>query len=130
MTTLLILMLCFQVKHLFIDYFFQTKYEYENKGNVLHPGGWQHAFKHGLATWLIIMFVAAQPISGLVFGVIEVVLHYAIDWTKVNMSKLFKWSQSSPTQLQIFSNWYFHAIGIDQFLHQLTYALIIAFLCL
>lgn len=46
----LFVMLLLQVKHFFADFYFQGPYQYLNKGNFKHPGGYLHAFIHSILT--------------------------------------------------------------------------------
>lgn len=114
---LLILLTLFQIKHLWIDFLWQPSYEYLNKGTFLHPGGIRHSFKHALASLLILGFVphlGPYPwvFWSLIFG--EFVIHYLIDFSKVNINKKFGWGPTTHAE-------YWYLTGFDQFLHQMTY---------
>ncbi len=122
------LLLC--LKHFVIDGPLQTPYQYLNKGKFLHPGGLLHASMHGIATSIIFV-----PLGLWWLGVIDLIVHYVVDWSKVNLTQKFKWSQMQvehwdscehsnkriPAGLLITSNWYFYALIADQCLHFATY---------
>lgn len=118
MNTALWLMLALGVKHLIIDFFLQTRYQYSNKGRYGHPGGILHAALHALGTWAV--FVVATPWA-LTLAVLDAIIHYHVDWSKVNINNYFGWT---PTTSEAF--WWL--LGIDQFLHFLTYIGLVAIL--
>ena len=49
---LIALLLLLQIKHLIVDWFWQTPVELQNKGHYLHKGGIHHAAKHAIGTLL------------------------------------------------------------------------------
>ena len=118
------LIMAFQIKHLIVDFFLQTKYQYSNKGKFMHPGGLLHSALHGISTIIVLQFFFLLEIS-ILLGILDVVLHYAIDYSKTNITNKYKWCHRENGKLVITSNLYFVSMGIDQFLHQLTYAIII-----
>jgi hypothetical protein len=119
--------LLFQVKHCIADFPLQTKYQYLNKGKFLHAGGLLHAYIHGFGTFLILYHFL--DLKGLLLAsLFDFVSHYLIDYSKVNLTKKYKWSFVQGGKLVITSNNFFIALGVDQLLHQLTYCLIICFL--
>jgi hypothetical protein len=50
----------------------------------------------------------------------EFVVHYHLDWSKEQLIKRFKLTQSDP--------WFWYLFGLDQLGHMLTYVAIIAIL--
>jgi len=105
---LLTLFLLF-TKHLVIDFFLQRPYQYLNKGTYGHPGGILHAGLHGLATWAILGPLAA---------IIDTVVHYHIDWAKIKLNTKFELKPDNSEK-------YWWLLGIDQYLHSLTYLFLI-----
>lgn len=105
-------------KHTIVDWFLQNEWQYKNKGNFKHPGGYFHAFLNVFGSSMsIIIFififnvtlsVSLPVIFLLLFG--EFVSHYLMDWTKVNICKKYHWT---PTTSEKF--WYI--TGFDQFIH-------------
>ena len=59
MTVALVLgtMVLLQMKHFAVDFLLQTRYQWENKGTYLHPGGLLHAGLHGLGTLAVCVFI-------------------------------------------------------------------------
>ena len=109
----LYLMLGLFIKHLVIDFPLQGPYQYLNQGTYGHPGGLLHSGLHLLGTLVVFMIFTAWP-TALILAVIDGVAHYHIDWSKVNVNKKFGWG---PTTHEEF--WWL--LGVDQFLHLLTY---------
>lgn len=109
------------VKHAFADFFVQTSYQYQNKGIYGHPGGLLHAGIHAVLTLPVFLIL---PPASLLMGVLipagEFVVHYHIDWLKERVLK-----QKDCTMLD---PWFWHALGLDQLAHGLTYVVIIAIL--
>ena len=115
-----------ELKHLIVDFFQQTPYHYKNKGTYGHPGGLEHAFQHAFATMLILSMGTAISSWGVFWlGVLEFLLHYHIDYFKQNITKDKGWSKLLESKLEVYSDQYFNVIGVDQFLHQLTYILLL-----
>lgn len=108
-------------KHAVADFYLQTAYQYLNKGKYGHPGGLIHAGIHTALTPLV--YLVLLPGSLLVAGAIavgEFLLHYHIDWLKEQVT------HRNGLTPQHRGFWY--ALGTDQFLHGLTYLLIVAVL--
>lgn len=137
---IIILITALFVKHYFADFPWQTSFMYLNKGKWFHPGGLLHSGIHASLTMFIvgiwnvyfgetilttnfILFVALAE-----FGV-----HYVTDLTKVkicakmNMCSYGK-DENGKECLNIYSNNYFYALGIDQTIHALTYVTIVAYI--
>lgn len=102
------------VKHFIADFVLQTKYQYLNKGRFGHPGGILHAAIHSSATFLILQGFSDSVQLCTNLALVEFVIHYLIDFSKVNITKKF---QLSPTNSDVF----WMLTGLDQLLHQLTY---------
>ena len=127
--TAIILLLALQVKHLLVDFFMQRPYQYRNKGIWLHPGGILHAAEHAVfSAFSLTLFVPQYVLLIGIIAVCEFIAHYLIDYSKVNICKNYSWSKTVDNRLEIYSDRYFHALGVDQFLHQLTYLAMVAIL--
>ena len=113
--TLLILTLLV-TKHFIIDFPLQKPYQWMNKGTYGHPGGILHASLHGLGTWLCLV-----PFStiALPLAIADMIIHYHIDWAKMKINKHYGWGANTHEQF-----WWL--LGLDQFLHYLTYIGILA----
>lgn len=108
---LLIVMLLF-TKHFIVDFPMQVRYQWSNKGTYGHPGGLVHAGLHGIATCACFYWYA--PDAAFYLAWIDAIIHYHIDWAKMNINAKLGWG---PTTHEEF--WWL--LGLDQFLHALTY---------
>ena len=114
----LILLLCLiQIKHMFADYFLQTKMMLDGRDQYLHFGRFLHAGVHALGS-LIVFLIIGAPISFILPLVIaEWAVHFHIDW--------WKGRHTSDQQLTPADAAYWRASGVDQALHQLTYVAVV-----
>jgi hypothetical protein len=108
----MILFLLF-TKHFIVDFLLQTPYQYLNKGKYGHMGGVIHAYLHAIATYCIFIFYT-NTIMALTFAFVDMVIHYHVDWAKVNMNDKFGWKCNNSDKFWVL-------IGLDQYLHALTY---------
>jgi hypothetical protein len=117
----LLILVLLQVKHWYIDFVNQDMDEVNHKGIYLHWTGMKHSVKHGAATSLCMLMVIGWSYIGyiLLMGLLDFVLHYHIDWTKMNKGNR-----------DITTNEFWNHLGLDQMAHQLTYLLIVAILVL
>lgn len=109
------------LKHTAADFFLQTAYQYRNKGIYGHPGGLLHAGIHVALTPLVYLVIA--PASILLAGTIalgEFMIHYHIDWAKEQITHRNAFTPQTAG--------FWHTLGVDQFLHGLTYLAIVALL--
>lgn len=112
------ILLALLTKHFIVDFLIQPSWMYLNKGNLRHPGGWVHAGLHAGVT-LYILLAFHVPYAGLLAWM-ELFLHYGIDYAKVNINLRTGWK---PTT----SEYFWMLLGLDQYLHQLTYLVILLF---
>lgn len=115
------LLLWLFTKHLLVDFFWQFPYMYQNKGAYGHGGGIVHAIYHALGTWLILL-IYSQPLDERLWvvnllSILDGIIHYHIDWFKVNICKKKDWGMTTHEE-------YWWALGVDQYLHTLTYFLL------
>ena len=113
---LLYLLTLFVIKHFIIDFVWQTPEEVEHKGTYLDWRGVKHSVKHGLGTMGILWAAGAGIDFGYLYGALDFVIHYHIDWIKMNATQ-----HLTPSDHQ-FWVW----LGFDQALHYLTYIAFIA----
>ena len=128
MTEFLFLMTLLIAKHFVADALLQNAYQYLNKGKFLHPGGLLHAYIHSVLT--VLCFWGYNPTILLLVGVLDFVIHYFVDYSKMNLSRIFEWSaydkdENGKPYLRIYSNNFFIILILDQCLHMLTYVLLI-----
>lgn len=109
--TLILIALLF-AKHFIIDFPLQNKYQWSNKGTYGHPGGLLHAGLHAFGTLLIFNFVA--PVAAIYLAVMDGIVHYHIDWAKMNLNARMGWGPNTHEQF-----WWL--LGLDQFFHAVTY---------
>lgn len=119
----LVLLAGLQVKHLLADFVLQTSFMLAGKGRYGHIGGLSHAALHGVLSLPILLLAAgvfAGPSLGLVLLIVlvEVLVHYHLDWAKERWVRYHAVTSSHPG--------FWRAIGIDQSLHQLTYLMMVA----
>lgn len=112
MNEVLLLVFLLFTKHFIVDFPLQTKFQYSNKGSYLHPGGLLHAFLHGCGTYFCFAWYA--PLAAGYLAIVDIVIHYHIDWAKVNLNSKFGWGPTTHEQF-----WWL--LGFDQYLHALTY---------
>jgi hypothetical protein len=116
MIEILIILALFQIKHWYIDFVNQTDEEVKHKGIYLNWLGIKHSLKHGIATAAILFLFT--PVSwAVLLGFIDFVLHYHIDWTKMNKGNR-----------DITTPQFWNHLGLDQMAHQLVYLVIVAVL--
>jgi hypothetical protein len=112
-----VLFIGLELKHYLADYFLQPSWIIAGKGDFRQPGGYAHAGIHAALTGVVLLVAGASlPLIGLiVLG--EFVVHYLLDYGKIRYSAGVHIT-NKPSQF-----WALH--GVDQMLHQLTYAAII-----
>lgn len=102
------------IKHWYVDFVNQTPEEVAHKGKYGNWLGVKHSLKHGVAT-VLVFFVADPFISGLLFiGLVDAVVHYHIDWAKMN------YGNRDITTPQFWNH-----LGLDQLAHYITYLFLV-----
>lgn len=114
------------LKHLLADSILQRPYQYLNKGNLRHPGGWIHGAIHAALTALVLLVCGVSPLRSATLAAAEGLAHIGIDWSKVRICQRFRWSERRADCLAVFSDNYFHALLVDQALHYFTYCAVVA----
>lgn len=118
--SILILLTLFALKHFVADFILQTPYQFLNKGKYGHLGGILHSWIQALGT-LIVLSPFAPPLMVLAMTVFDFVIHYHVDWAKVQINQRFGWDANKHKEF-----WWL--LGLDQLLHSLTYLAIVAIL--
>lgn len=113
MSSLLLLILLLQLKHLFADYYLQTGKMLSGRGEYMHVGRAQHASVHAIGTLIALILVGTSVLPLLVLTLFDWVVHFHIDFWKGRYSDK---KCLAPDQAA-----FWRAFGFDQFLHQLTY---------
>jgi uncharacterized protein DUF3307 len=109
------------IKHTAADFFLQTPYQYCNKGIYGHPGGLLHAGIHVALTPFVYLVIAPASLAlAALIALGEFAVHYHVDWAKEQVTRRCGYTPQTPR--------FWHALGIDQLLHGLTYLAIVAVL--
>jgi hypothetical protein len=111
MDPVLLMLTLLITKHFIVDFPLQSAYQYTNKGTYGHLGGILHAGLHGIGTFLCL--IVFSPLAVL-FAVVDMCIHYHIDWAKTNINAKMGWGPTTHEQF-----WWL--LGLDQLLHYLTY---------
>ena len=102
------LLILLQIKHWYVDFYNQTIDEVRSKGNYGEAMGIFHSLKQGVASFYVFVWFDVN-IAYIVFF-LDFILHYHIDWIKMNFS-----NQDINTQQ------FWNHLGLDQMAHQLCY---------
>lgn len=105
-----LVLVAFIVKHFICDFPLQRPIHYLNKGTYGHRGGIYHAAIHAAGTLLVCLGFGLP----LWLALIDLVVHYHIDWAKMRINSHYKLKPDN-------SEYFWHLLGIDQMLHYLTY---------
>jgi hypothetical protein len=111
--SIFILLALLFVKHWYIDFVNQSAEEVHGKGIYGNAHGLMHSIKHGVATTAIFCAFTGDFTYSVIIGIIDFVLHYHIDWLKININKRYNYTVETPQ----FWAW----LGADQLAHSLTY---------
>jgi hypothetical protein len=118
---ILALLLLLQVKHCYADFVLQTYMQTVKKGVWMDPIGLSHTVDHVYCTLIALLifsfFVPLSAFSILLVAVIEGVIHYLVDYSKV------KYGSKDNTKPIFWTQF-----GLDQLAHQATYLAMVAYL--
>lgn len=109
-------MFLFTLKHCIADVFLQTYHTGVNKEKYLGLGGHRHYIEHGVCTLFLLLFFI-DPVFAVLFGLLDYIAHWHIDWCKTRLYKGWGWKRHEPRF------WRLHTL--DQILHFSTYGLIV-----
>jgi hypothetical protein len=102
------------IKHWYIDFVDQTQEEVDNKGQYGRWLGIKHSLKHGIGTLLMLATADVVLWFSITAGIIDFILHYHIDWAKMN------WGNRDITTPAFWNH-----LGLDQMAHYFTYLFIV-----
>lgn len=115
-----ILIMLFLVKHLICDWWLQNSWMAFNKHKLFHPAGYVHAGINVFGTiFAVSIFVKVwgdevrPDVAEYIFWLLiigEFVLHFLMDYTKMNVNKWMEWSPTTHKQ-------FWDLTGFDQFVH-------------
>ncbi len=113
----------FQMKHYLADFHWQSLWMVTNKGRYGHPGGLAHAGLHGGFSLVVLAAVAPwSPLLFVLLALAEIAVHYHTDWLKELIITRAGIDENDPA--------YWHWLGLDQAVHQLTYLAMLAALAI
>ncbi len=106
------------LKHAIADFVLQTGDQAANKGRYGHIAGLTHAATHVILTPAVFLILkpASLALATLIL-VTEFIWHYHQDWLKDQLTRGLK---LTPNR-----NSFWWGIGIDQFIHQVFYLLVV-----
>ena len=118
---ILVLSLLLQVKHCYADFVLQTYMQTVKKGVWLDPIGISHTVDHVYCTLIaLLIFSFIVPLGAgaiLLTALVEGIIHYLVDYTKV------KYGSKDNTKPLFWTQF-----GLDQLAHQVTYLAMVAYL--
>lgn len=109
-TFILLTLVLLNIKHWYVDFVDQTMDEVHGKGIYGNWLGIRHSLKHAVGTFAVIAIMGAGLIGAGILAILDFVLHYHIDWAKMN------WGNRDITNPQFWNH-----LGLDQMLHHFTY---------
>ena len=110
----------FEAKHFLCDFVLQTRYQKQHKGRYGHPAGLIHAGVQAVGSLPAILLLSRSAVLVPAIVVAEFLVHYHIDWLKMAIARRRGLGPDDALYWTVF--------GADQFLHQMTYAVILAVL--
>jgi hypothetical protein len=116
---MILLLTLLTIKHFICDFLYQPPYMWQNKGTYGHPGGILHSGFHAFVTYLILVWFFATPLLSFGLALGEFIIHYHMDWFKMNYNAKKKWGPTTHNEFWIL-------LGVDQLVHSLTYIAICA----
>lgn len=118
---ILALLLLLQIKHCYADFYLQTYMQTVKKGVWMDPIGISHTVEHVYCSLIVLLaFSFFIPLSGigiLIVSIVEGIVHYIVDYTKV------KYGSKDNTKPIFWTQF-----GLDQLAHQATYLAMVAYL--
>ena len=98
------------IKHWYIDFVNQSMDEVHGKGIYGNWLGIRHSLKQGVATMAIFLFLGCGLLIAPFLGLLDFVIHYHTDWTKMH------YGNRDITTPQFWNH-----LGLDQLVHYMTY---------
>lgn len=105
------------IKHWYVDFVNQSMEEVHGKGIYGNVQGIWHSAKQGIGTAIVFLIAGLDLDWVVMLAAVDFVLHYHIDWTKININKHRNYTIETPQ----FWAW----LGADQLAHSLTYLALI-----
>jgi len=109
MNEILLILVLFQIKHWYVDFVIQTTAQVNSKGKYGDLLGIIHSVEHGVYTFAVLSGVASLYVA-LIIGLFDIIIHYHIDWIKMNYGNR---DINDPK--------FWNHLGLDQMIHQICY---------
>lgn len=132
---LFLLLIVYQVKHLFADFPLQTAYmlgKFKDGWDFLLPL-LAHVGVHGLFTLGIVLYFTGDLLLGSSLACFDIVVHFVMDRIKAGKKYLGRWepltAKDYPTasdEEKRHNTYFWWSLGFDQMVHHLTHYAIIA----
>lgn len=97
-------------KHLICDFYLQTEEMVKRKGTLFDIIGFSHSIIQGIGTFVCIVWFTNSFNEAVFLSIVDMLLHYIIDFIKMNFG--------CP---DIRNRKFWNHIGLDQYLHYVTY---------
>lgn len=107
------------VKHYYVDFVLQTNEMVAGKGKYGNITGLHHSLQHAIFTFLLTLSFVYDPTIAFAFAMTDMVLHYHIDWLKMNFGNR-----------DITTPMFWNHLGLDQLAHSLMYIVLATLLML
>ncbi|MGL4295798.1 MAG: DUF3307 domain-containing protein [Aestuariivirga sp.] len=117
--SVLLFVLLLQAKHFVCDGPLQTKDMVHDKGIYGQPLGLLHAGLHGTGTLVVSLAFGLDVRTAIALGAVDALIHYHIDFAKERLVRSQGWSFNNAQ--------FWWAIVGDQFLHNVTYIAMAAY---
>ena len=111
------------IKHFIADLPLQTLDMIKSKGTLFEWDGITHSLIHGLLTFTVSVLFFGVSLS-FILAIIDFVVHYAIDFGKVQLDKKLECSKFENGNTVVTDTKYYYLFVGDQCLHFLTYILL------
>jgi hypothetical protein len=106
----MILLTLLFIKHYLVDFVWQTDDMVQGKAIYGNGDGINHSLLHAIFTLWIIFGITLNAPLALMLSVLDGVIHYHIDWAKMNFGCR-----------DISNKLFWNHLGLDQLAHALTY---------
>ncbi|MEM9576527.1 MAG: DUF3307 domain-containing protein [Pseudomonadota bacterium] len=116
-SALLILLCLLQAKHMFADFFLQTRIMLDGRETYIHLGRFLHAGVHAAGSAVAFLCVGSSLLFIIPVVIAEWIVHFHIDWWKGRHTKLLNLTPADAA--------FWRATGMDQAMHQFTYVAMI-----
>lgn len=100
-------------KHLIMDWYLQTNEMIKYKGELFNLVGMSHSALHGIGTFIAVIWFTSFN-DAIFLGIGDFIIHYVVDYVKMKYGCQ-----------DIKNKKFWNHIGLDQYIHYLTYLAIV-----